>query len=429
MIRSISILILALVFAVTSMVPVSAIYEPADCDANGYRTRNNITMYDPCDNGTQPQCGPGSGELRGSENLEKIFNYFIDNGLNDIQAAGAVGNIDQESGGEPTIVQGGGKNEDPSSISVGWGIIQWTPGSKIIGIAKEAGITGPIHELKTQLDILMWHMKNTSPTGHKNMLKDYNFSAESQLLQAVDYFHDTVEGSADATMANRLAKAKNALRLYGGKTLGATPNPASVVTLPVAPATATLAVATASTTTTATTVALSNTTDCAGSVAGDAVATAINYSWPEYHNPPYTKMKDTYAAAVKKAQAEGRYVGGGQYPGVDCGGFVTTVMHDSGVDTEYGGGGNTLSQESHMANSGKYVKVNPNSTADLQPGDIAIHELHTYMYVGKVDGFETEIASASISYNGQGWRAPMAGKEMPADTSYRWYRLATATSL
>lgn len=412
MIRSVIIFIIAAVFAMTSAVPVGAIQDPADCNANNYRTRNNITMYDPCDNGTQPICGPGSGELRGSENLEKVFNYFKDNGLNDILAAAVVGNVDQESGGEPTIIQGGGKTEDPSNVSVGWGLIQWTPGSKVIGIAKEAGITGPIHELKTQLDILMWHMKNTSPTGHQNMLKGFTFSNESELLKAVDYFHDTVEGSADSTMANRLAKAKNALREYGGNSVvGATPNPTSVAAISTTP--------TAPTT---------NSSNCVGSVSGDAVKTAINYAWPEYHAPPYTKMKDTYAAAVKKAQADGRYVGGGQYPGVDCGGFVTLVMQDSGVDTEYGGGGNTISQEKHMRESGKYTEIHPTSTADMQPGDIAIHDTHTYMYVGKVDGFETEIASASISFSGQGWRAPMAGKEMPADTTYRWYRL-TVNSL
>lgn len=432
-VRPVILFVMAATFTVMSTIPVGAIQDPSDCNANRYRTRNNITMYDPCDNGEQPICGPGSGQLRGSENLEKIFNYFKDKGLNDWLVGGIIGNIDAESGGDPTLVQisyqqtfGDTHTDDPMKLGTGvgvgraWGLIQWDAGGRAVEYAKQAGITAPISELATQLDLVWWHMNNTSPTSRQNMMKDYTFtpanSSETEqdktLRQAVAYYHDTMEGSAGRNIANRFAKAKNLIRQYGGNSVvGATPNPSSVAaistTTPTAPTT--------------------NSTNCVGSVTGNAVATAINYAWPEYHEPPYTKMKDTYAAAVKKAQADGRYVGGGQYPGVDCGGFVTLVMQDSGVDTEYGGGGNTISQEKHMRESGKYTEIHPTSTADMQPGDIAIHDTHTYMYVGKIEGFETEIASASISFSGQGWRAPMAGNEMPADTSYRWYRL-TASS-
>jgi len=64
------------------------------------------------------------------------------------------------------------------------------------------------------------------------------------------------------------------------------------------------------------------------------------------------------------------------------------------------------------------MEVKPDSTADMRPGDIAIRDGHTYMYVGKQPGFGTKIASASLD-----GRAPMAGSETPADPSYQWFRL------
>ena len=164
--------------------------------------------------------------------------------------------------------------------------------------------------------------------------------------------------------------------------------------------------------------------------AGDAVRTALNYAWPEYHAPNYLKLKPSYAKAIATAQKNHKYVGGGTNPGVDCGGFITRVMQDSGLDPEYGGGGATDSQEKHLMESGKYKKIENPTTADLTPGAIAIRSDyggdgggHTYMYVGKHAGFETEVASASYSPSNTSWRAPMAGHELVADPNYNWYVL------
>lgn len=160
-----------------------------------------------------------------------------------------------------------------------------------------------------------------------------------------------------------------------------------------------------------------------GAVNGDIIATALNYAWPEYHAAPYTVMKPAYKLAVEKAIAAGKYVGGGPKPGIDCGGFVTRVMQDSGADPAYGGGGNTIYQKAHMDNSGKYEKITVGSTADLQPGDIAIDATHTFMYVGTQPNFETKVASASYSTSGVSWRTPMAGQEDVMSSRWSWYRL------
>lgn len=368
-----------------------------------FRSTNDILYYDESAGGIEQCRDGGTGALVGGENLEKIYNYMLVKGLSPVEAAAAVGNVDQESRGDPTIIQGGGHTNDPSKVtSGGWGIIQWTPGSKIIGLLGQAKITTPPHELSTQLDLLWWHMTDISPTGVRNMQAGYNFKQETQLLAAVTYFHDKIEGSADKTMDNRYAKAKTALQKYGTSAPVGVGEPSSG-------------------------------NQCAGAEMGNVIQTALNYAWPEYHAPNYTKLKAPYAAAVKKAQSEGRFVGGGQYPGVDCGGFVTLVMQDSGVDPDYNSGkvspvGGVSKQLAYVIKSGKYQEVSPKDSGDLKPGDIALKGgEHTYMYVGKNEGFETTIASASYSgQSGTNWRAPMAGHERPADPDYRWFRLTGA---
>src|SRR6185312_1208901 len=69
--------------------------------------------------------GPEGGEPVAQEsqplfgNDQTSFNYFVGKGLTAVQAAGIVGNLDQESGGSPTAVQSGGP---------GRGVAQWSAG-------------------------------------------------------------------------------------------------------------------------------------------------------------------------------------------------------------------------------------------------------------------------------------------------------------
>lgn len=135
--------------------------------------------------------------LRGGENLEKIFNFFIDKGLSPVQAAGIVGNIVQESGGDPLLIQGGGQTENPLEAGgAGWGIIQWTPAGKVLGLATEAGLdSSKIHTLETQLELVWWHMNNTSPSGTQNFINVYKNATD--VKQAALLFERGMEKSAD----------------------------------------------------------------------------------------------------------------------------------------------------------------------------------------------------------------------------------------
>ena len=169
---------------------------------------------------------------------------------------------------------------------------------------------------------------------------------------------------------------------------------------------------------------------------GNLIDYVKKYAWPEHHDAPYHDRKPDYAAAVSERMSKGLYVGGSVdgVAGIDCGGFVTTVLNDSKFAPEYNYGGDVSAGAANVT-SGQlpFVRDNPDKwelvnsdwntpisdESVLTPGDVAFSSCssnefescgHTYLYIGQVDGFETHIASASYSTVGRG-RAPMAGTE------------------
>lgn len=97
---------------------------------------NDIIFYDPnaeeCEAST---AADGSGAMIGNDNAEKIFRYLVGKGLNAGQAAGFLGNMQQESGFNPAIRQGGAIAPD-DFIPIheeGFGIVQWTHGATAPG--------------------------------------------------------------------------------------------------------------------------------------------------------------------------------------------------------------------------------------------------------------------------------------------------------
>ena len=154
------------------------------------------------------------------------------------------------------------------------------------------------------------------------------------------------------------------------------------------------------------------------------------YAWPEYHKGPYLQRMPEYANAVTKSISEGRYVGGSVngVPGIDCGGFVTVITQNSGLEPNYNdGNGATGEQEAWVKRNGWRLlngsEGTPVDTSILQAGDIAFSSGHTFIYVGEIQGFDSVIASASYSFSSG--RAPMAGREDLIHGNgviVRWYR-------
>lgn len=162
-------------------------------------------------------------------------------------------------------------------------------------------------------------------------------------------------------------------------------------------------------------------------VGGTLTQTILAYAWPDYHPAPYFTMKPEYEAAVKAAQAKGVYVGGGEHPGIDCGGYMTLLMRNSKTDPTYNSySSNVVAQKRYLDDHPeRYQKVQGVSgTKQLKLGDIFINssQSHTYMFVGSIPGFHGNSTSASISFTGRSWRTPMASTAYDF-TSATWYRL------
>lgn len=198
---------------------------------NRQKAHQNIIFTGGGEEDDDSTCGSGESSisLSGKNNLEKIFNYFRGKGLSAEQSAGILGNISVESGGDPENIQDpAGRTKDPSTITSGWGLIQWTPGSKIIGLLKGANITTPVYELGTQLELIWWHMNNTSPTGVQNMYAQFKdiMSVEKATIE----FEDKVEGAGTPNIDVRIARAKEALREFGGGSSGTSSGSPSATT-------------------------------------------------------------------------------------------------------------------------------------------------------------------------------------------------------
>ena len=158
---------------------------------------------------------------------------------------------------------------------------------------------------------------------------------------------------------------------------------------------------------------------------GSLQQNVLKYAWPEYHSAPYVTPKPDYANLVQERIANNKYVGGIQYRGIDCGGWVTSIVQVSGWEPNYNDEqGATDGQEAWVKAHG-WTLLNDNAnteidTSKLQAGDVAFSNGHTFIYVGEIPGFNSNIASASLDE-----RAPMAGAESLTygnGVTVRWYR-------
>lgn len=171
----------------------------------------------------------------------------------------------------------------------------------------------------------------------------------------------------------------------------------------------------------------SSSSDCGGAVSGDLSATVKAYAWSSYHAAPYIQRKPEWAKVADSTKSH--YVGGTVrgVRGIDCGGFVTMTIRNSGIDPNYNKGKGATGSKSDENSQWGYLdknwqKVSVSSTSDLQPGDVAINAGHTFLHVGEISGFNDVFASASYTTRADGGRAPMAGQGDAMTGAYNWYR-------
>ncbi|HMI09102.1 MAG TPA: phage tail tip lysozyme [Candidatus Saccharimonadales bacterium] len=411
-------LLLVLFIAIFSFQPLEAL---AARD-QAYDSSNDVLFYG--EGGCKAASNSaGSGEkLLGDDNRSKIWNFLRgldgnlpkDRALSEEQAAGLMGNIRQEAGEkfDPSATESGGG---------GYGIVQWT-GPRRTNLEKAALAKGvAVSDLGFQLSYLYQESNarkvsskvagqgfgtkgaNEWTTMMEQVAKTIDGKPRTAIENATVFWHNNFEVSADTADFVLQQRGAFSLEVYTALTGKAAPDGSAVRI-------------------TGTSGKCSS--DGAAFTGGDLTATILAYAWPQYHPPVYTNKKPEYETAIKKAQSEGRYVGGLEYPGVDCGGFVTTLMFDSGFEPKYNysaKGGNTTSQEKWASENWQALGSNVNA-ATLQPGDVAFSPGHTFVWAGTIPGFDSKVASASVSFSGSSWRAPMAGHENPTSSSVTWFR-------
>jgi N-acetylmuramoyl-L-alanine amidase len=131
---------------------------------------------------------------------------------------------------------------------------------------------------------------------------------------------------------------------------------------------------------------INNTSSCGGAagsngaVVGSIIQTAENYAWDTYVG--HTSL-DSAKQSYKDAWAKYDHAS----DMTDCSAFVATVMISSGVDKNYPKAGTATQMDYVKAHPEKYKIIsNPQTTGQLKPGDILIHDLggngHTLIYIG-----------------------------------------------
>lgn len=315
-------------------------------------------------------CG-GSGQLIGSDNQQKVFNYFVGRGYTKEQAAGILGNMIHESGVEPMKLQGGATVS--SAVAVGnpngWGIVQWTPASKMINPSRDAGKSfEQIDTLEWQVDFLYNQLTGNSPVpevGPGDALKRAHTVEEATVAFAGFERFLGWENPDNPEYLERMGAAREVLQLYGG---GAQGGPG---------------------------------TGCGAG--GDFVQTARNLAWPEPgHGPDKGDAESAYQQAMP--QFNGTPDGADQ-PYSDCGVFVATVVRMTGADPQYPPRGTGVQLAYVRSHPEKYEVFQPTNTSQLQPGDIFIiadaFDGHTYIYTGDYQGSDGQTYNAvSASWHG-----------------------------
>lgn len=367
--------------------------------------------------------------LSGGDNAEKVWNYLTgDAGLTPEQAAGIMGNIKQEANFEPDLEEGPGSYARHSVRPVGYGIVQWTGGRRtaLEKAAKEKGV--PVSDLGFQLAYMMQESQSRrvdawviaraegADFGKPGDNEWETLKKQKTAEDAAAFWHAAFERSGDnrAQIQERLDDAKAFLTQYGGMG-GSVANAAGNAA-------------------------------CSAAGSGDLIATLMEYA--HHTHTPYAgdnrvnpEPKPAYAEVTKKLVSEGKWVGGGQgseyepsnpFPGIDCGGFVSVLLTQSGVEPDYNFGldmdrGASNQAYGQLPWAKKYWTFIGNggeiNVSDLRPGDVAYSSGHTFIFVGQVDGFDSQFASASYRL----WRAPMAagswegGYETAVNPEYVWY--------
>ena len=157
--------------------------------------------------GAAPLVGESAAALGTAfANDKPAYDFFVAKGLTNFQAAGIVGNLDQESGVDPASVQFGG--------GPGRGIAQWSVGGRWDSSANDnvlayASTKGqPSGSLNLQLEFI-WYELTTFGYGYADL------KASTNITDATVAFMAKYEICGTCAQSQRVAYAQSVLNAYG----------------------------------------------------------------------------------------------------------------------------------------------------------------------------------------------------------------------
>jgi hypothetical protein len=162
-------------------------------------------------------------------NDKTSFDFLLSQGLNATQAAGVVGNLDQESGDSPTCYQGpNGCSSSPVSGYPGAGIAQWSRGGRwdtdkndnAKAYATQQGES--VSSLQLQLQFLWYELSSFSHDGLSPLKQQSTISGAGQI------FASDFEACGTCDQTNRTKYAQNAYNAFSNDKTQSTGMPAGM---------------------------------------------------------------------------------------------------------------------------------------------------------------------------------------------------------
>jgi hypothetical protein len=202
---SVAVLLLAVI---SPAIPASALTYKAIRDINNYKSWYDV-------NDTTTRCSSSSGDttLVGSDNAEKIYNYFVTTaGLKPFQAAAFMGNMNSESTMNPRALEPGTTGDAPIA-GRGYGLIQWTfPVRQDPLIARAKAANKPVFDLTVQLDYIMYEITD-GPEPYKSV--GPKLKATTDIRSATLLIETQYEVHGGGIQPIRLSDARKFLTKYG----------------------------------------------------------------------------------------------------------------------------------------------------------------------------------------------------------------------
>jgi murein DD-endopeptidase MepM/ murein hydrolase activator NlpD len=140
-----------------------------------------------------------------TENANYILSYLLSRGWSKNAIAGMLGNMQTESTINPGIWQ----NLDSGNMSMGYGLVQWTPASKYIDWANANSL--PYQEMDSQLSRIEFEIENglqwISTSEYPLSFQEFKISTQTPEYLGQTFLRN-YERPADQTQPNRSTQAR-----------------------------------------------------------------------------------------------------------------------------------------------------------------------------------------------------------------------------